>query len=100
MIDFSFLISWVKFPLAELSHALQGVLAGWLAARAIFHKEVSDALIALLITANFSIYETLEMVRIKDSGDLDLENYWLSAIANWCNLYLHSLLEAAENEIK
>ena len=78
---FEFLHGWIIYPFAEASHALQGVLAGYLASRAILKKEVSDALCAILITMAFCIYEITEQWKINDSAYQDIENYWLSAIA-------------------
>lgn len=80
MIDFSFLSGWIIYPLAELSHALQGVLAGWLGSRAIIKKEVSDAIIALLVTIAFATYEITEKWQINDNASADIENFWLSAM--------------------
>ena len=80
MIDFSFLSGWILYPLAELSHALQGILAGWLGSRAIIKKEVSDAIIALLVTIAFATYEGFERWRIQDNADQDLENFWVICV--------------------
>ena len=77
---FSFLHGWIIYPFAELSHALQGVLCGFLASRAIIKKEPSDALLAILITISFAIYEIREEWKINDSAYQDFENYWLSAM--------------------
>lgn len=78
---FGFLEGWLIYPVSELVHALQGVLAGWLGSRAIIKKEVSDALCALLVTIAFATYETLEMVRIHDHGDQDFQNFWIVCVA-------------------
>ena len=78
---FEFLRGWLIYPFAEISHSLQGVLCGFLAARAILKKEVSDALCAILITISFAIYEGYERWRIGDNADQDFENYWISAVA-------------------
>ena len=77
---FEFLTGWIIYPFSELSHALQGVLCGYLASRAILKKEVSDALIAILITAAFATYEICEQWKVNDSAYEDFENYWLSAM--------------------
>ena len=78
---FEFLHGWIIYPFAEISHALQGVLAGYLASRAILKKEISDALCAILITIAFGTYEITEQWKINDSAYQDFENYWLSAMA-------------------
>ena len=78
MLDF--LNQFILYPFSEVVHSLQGLLAGYLASRAIIKKEVSDAICALLITLAFAIYETLEMVRIEDHGDQDFEVFWSTAI--------------------
>lgn len=80
MIDFSFLSGWIIYPLAELSHALQGVLAGWLGSRAIIKKEVSDAIVALLVTIAFSTYEITEKWQINDNASADIENFWVVCV--------------------
>lgn len=79
MLDF--LQGWLIYPFSEAVHALQGVLVGWLAARAIFKKETSDALVALLVMGGFCVYEITEQWKINDSAYQDIENFWLSAIA-------------------
>ena len=75
MIDFSFLSGWIIYPLAELSHALQGMLAGFLGSRSIIKKEVSGAICALVVTVAFATYEGFERWRIGDNADQDLENF-------------------------
>ena len=78
---FEFLQGWVVYPFSEASHALQGVLTGFLAARAIFKKEPSDALIALLLTVGFCVYEITEEWKINDSAYQDIENFHLAAVS-------------------
>ena len=78
---FEFLHGWIIYPFAEASHALQGVLAGYLASRAILKKEVSDALCAILITIAFAIYEITEKWQINDNASADFENFWVTAMA-------------------
>ena len=78
---FKFLEGWVLYPFSELSHAMQGILCGWLGARSIIHKENSDALCAILITIAFAIYEITEKWQINDNASADFENYWVSAMA-------------------
>lgn len=77
---FDFLQGYLLYPASEIIHALQGVLVGYLGARAIFKKEVSDSIIALLVTIAFATYEGFERWRILDNADQDLENFWLSAV--------------------
>ena len=78
--DTSFLHGWIIYPFSEAVHSLQGILCGYLGARAIFKKEVSDAICALLIAIAFAIYEITEQWKINDSAYLDWENFWLSAV--------------------
>lgn len=78
---FDFLQGWAIYPFSEAVHALQGVLAGYLAARAIFKKEISDAIVALLVTIAFAIYEITEQWSISDRAYEDFENFWLTAVA-------------------
>ena len=80
MIDFSFLIGWIKYPLAELVHVLQGALAGWLGCRAIIKKEPSDAICALIVTLGFAIYEVTEKWQIGDDASSDIENFWVICV--------------------
>ena len=76
-----FLNGWLIYPFSEAVHALQGVLVGWLAARAILKKEPSDALVALLVAVGFLTYEITEEWKINDSAYQDIENFWLSCVA-------------------
>ena len=78
---FEFLHGWILYPFSELSHALQGVLAGYLASRAILKKEVSDALCAILVTIAFATYEITEKWQINDNASADFENFWVTAMA-------------------
>ena len=78
---FEFLKTFIYYPFAAISHALQGVLVGYLAARAIFKKEVSDALIALLITIAFAVYEITEEQDVHDHAYVDFETMWVTAMA-------------------
>ena len=77
---FDFLTQFLRYPDAEIIHALQGVLAGYLATRAIFKKEISDVLVALVITLGFAIYEGYERWRILDNADQDFEVFWVAAM--------------------
>ena len=78
--NFDFLQGWIIYPLSEAVHALQGVLTGFLATRGIIHREISDAIIALLLTAGFAIYEITEQWKIGDAAYQDFENFWLTAV--------------------
>ena len=77
---FEFLKTFIYYPAAATIHALQGVFVGYLAARAIFKKEVSDALCALLILIAFAIYEIAEQWKKGDSAYLDFEAMWFTAV--------------------
>ena len=77
---FDFLKTFIYYPLAASSHALQGVLVGWLGARAIIKKEVSDAITALLIAIAFFSYEITEQWKVNDSAYLDIEAMWATAM--------------------
>ena len=77
---FEFLKTFIYYPFAAISHALQGVLVGYLAARAIFKKEISDALCALLITIAFAVYEITEQWKENDSAYVDFEVMWVTAM--------------------
>ena len=77
---FEFLKTFIDYPNAEIIHALQGVLAGYLATRGIFKKEISDPLCALFILIGFAIYEGYERWRINDKADQDFEVFWVAAI--------------------
>ena len=80
MPDLSFLAGWIQYPISETAHFLQGVLTGWLGTRAIFKKEVSDAIVAFLIFSAFSVYEITEQWKVNDSAYQDFENFWVAAM--------------------
>ena len=77
---FDFLSGWLSYPVAELSHIWQGALCGWLGTRAIFKKEISDAIVSLLLLIGFAIYEITEQWAIGDKAYLDFENFWIFAV--------------------
>ena len=77
---FDFLKTFIYYPTAATFHALQGVLVGWLGARAILNKEVSDSIVALLVTVAFLAYEISEQWKIDDSAYLDIEFMWTAAV--------------------
>ena len=77
---FEFLTRFIDYPNAEIIHALQGILAGYLATRGIFKKEISDPLCALFILIGFAIYEGYERWRINDEADQDFEVFWVAAM--------------------
>lgn len=79
---FQFLEGWIIYPFSEASHALQGVLAGFLGARAIFKKEPSDALVALLVSIAFCTYEISEQWKVNDAAYQDIENFWLASMGS------------------
>ena len=81
IMNWELITSWIKYPFSETVHCLQGVLTGWLATRAIFHREISDILVAILIATSFISYETLERWRIGDNADIDVMNFWIAAMA-------------------
>ena len=72
------------FPGAEAVHSLQGVVIGFLLARAYLEESLAQALVALTLLAGFCVYESLEQLRIADRGDIDvmvlLVTTWLSAV--------------------
>ena len=84
MPDLSFLVGWAKYPISETFHFLQGVLCGWLGARAIFRREVSDALVSMLIAFCFATYEITEQWKVNDSAYEDFENFLVAALATGC----------------
>ena len=66
-----------EYPIPTLIHWAQGGLVGWLVAQAHFRKHWHLIGYALIATAVFLCYETLEQVRIGDRGDVDVLNFGL-----------------------
>ena len=62
-----------KFPGAESIHMAQGFVAGWLLVQGYIHRCLVRVVIAVLVMITFAIYETLEMFRIADKGDIDFQ---------------------------
>ena len=77
---FEFLQTFIYYPAAAIVHGLQGALVGILGSRAIIHKEISDAIIALLISLSFFAYEITEQWKINDAAYLDIEVMWMMAL--------------------
>ena len=77
---FEFLKTFIYYPVAAIVHGLQGILVGILGVRAIIHKEVSDAIIALLIAISFFTYEITEQWSIGDHAFADIEVMWMMAL--------------------
>ena len=78
--NWDFLQGWILYPMSEAIHALQGVLAGYLAGRSILKKEISDAACAILVTIAFAIYEGYEQWKIGDNAYQDFQNFWVVAV--------------------
>lgn len=79
--NLDFLSGWILYPFSEVVHALQGVLCGFLGTRAIFKKEISDAIVAFILLTGFAIYEITEQWKVNDNAYQDFENFWLTAVA-------------------
>ena len=78
--NLDFLAGWLSYAISELSHGWQGALCGFLGTRAIFKREISDAIISLLLMIGFAIYEITEQWKINDAAYLDFENFWVFAV--------------------
>ena len=67
------LIQQIKsFPIPEIIHSLQGWICGALAAHGVFKNQNSFVMAAILVAICFIAYESLEQLRIRDKGDVDV----------------------------
>ena len=77
------ILAFTQFPGAESIHLLQGVVAGFLLARAYLKQNIANVGIALTLLAGFAIYEGYERWRIGDNADTDFQVFlitmWLTA---------------------
>ena len=77
------ILAFTQFPGAESIHLLQGVVAGFLLARAYLKRNIANAIIALTLLVGFAIYEGYERWRIGDNADTDFQVFlitmWLTS---------------------
>ena len=62
-----------EYPVATIIHWLQGILVGWLVMRS--PSRWHYLAYAIIATACFLAYESLEQARIGDRGDVDVLNF-------------------------
>ena len=62
--------TWVDYPGATAVHWIICMISGFL----IVHKSITGKVIAITLAIWWLIYEVVEMVRIKDHGDIDIAN--------------------------
>ena len=70
-------LTFQDYPLPTLIHWAQGLLVGFLVTQAHFSKNWHLIGYALISTICFISYESLEMKRIADKGDIDVLNFTL-----------------------
>ena len=68
-------ITLKDYPIPTLIHWFQGALVGWLVAQSHFRKHWHLIGYAVIATATFLCYESLEQFRIADRGDVDVLNF-------------------------
>ncbi len=68
-------LTFSEYPFATIMHWAQGIAAGILFARGVFHKSVPPALFALAITLAFLTYEVSEYLNVKDKPYVDIANF-------------------------
>ena len=80
------------YPIPTLIHWAQGALVGILVAQAHFRKHWNLIGYALIATASFLCYESLEQARIGDRGDVDVLNFaMLIHISAACTAIYHAI---------
>ena len=68
-------ITLQDYPIPTLIHWAQGALVGWLLMQAHFRQHWHLVGYAVIATAVFLCYESLEQSRIGDRGDVDVLNF-------------------------
>ena len=68
-------ITLKEYPIPTLVHWFQGALVGWLLVQAHYREHWHLVGYALIATAVFLCYESLEQLRIADRGDVDVLNF-------------------------
>ena len=68
-------LTWSQYPVPTAIHWLQGLLVGFLLVQAHYKEHWHLIGYAALSTLCFLCYESLEQMRIGDSGDIDVLNF-------------------------
>ena len=80
------------YPIATISHWVQGIICGVFIAHSLYHNHVKGALVSLPFVLLFLAYEITEYAEIRDHAYIDIFNFaicvWLGLVIAACYLYI------------